>query len=150
MTEGTPAAFAVAKDVADRWRPLTTAQTTVADSRLEDASALLRLAFPDIDTRAAAKPPLAALAKSRVVDAVIRVLRNPDGAKQVQETIGPRSYGLTFPDGTPTGVFFTDDELDPLRPTVVASSASPGVGTAFAAIRPGWGPTTPGWGGLQL
>lgn len=146
MTEGAPAALAAWEDVQARWRPLSTAEQDLATIRLGDASALLRTLIPGIDARIAADSTgnLAAVAKSTVADVVIRFLQNPNGAKQLQETIGPRSYGMTL-DGRPTGIFFTDGELDSLRPSAAADRSSTALGTTFATVRPGWGPVTPGW-----
>lgn len=140
MTEGAPADFAVHADVAARWRPLTTAEQERAGVRLGDASSLLRTLVPGIDQRIADDPALARVAMAAVVDAVVRFLQNPDGAKQLQETIGPRSYGMTF-DGRPSGIFFTEAELAALRPGAGAVTyRGPMIGTAIVGIRPGWGP----------
>ena len=43
------APFATPADVAARWRPLSTAETTVALTLCADASALIRARFPGID-----------------------------------------------------------------------------------------------------
>jgi hypothetical protein len=138
VTEGAPAPLATWQDVQSRWRPLGAAEQAVATARIGDASALLRLAFRDIDSRIASDPNLAVVATGLVSDAVIRVLSNPERAKQRQETIGPRSYGLTFESG-PTGIFFTEDELRRLvPPPAKKGTASLGIGTAFVSVRPGW------------
>lgn len=115
--------FATSQDVADRWRLLTPDEHSRATVRLGDASALLRRFMPGIDDRIAADTTgtLAQVARSAAADAVIRFLRNPEGAKSLQETIGPRSYGLTF-EGGASGLFFTEDELAPLRPSAPAPS----------------------------
>lgn len=141
MSEGTPAAFATDEDVVGRWRPFRNeAENDRAVVRLGDASSLLRTLVPGIDDRIAADAELARTATSTVVDAVVRFLQNPEGAKQLQETIGNRSYGMTF-DGKPTGVFFTESELAALRPGAGRNTAKvSAIGTAFAQIRPGWGP----------
>lgn len=140
MTEGAPAAFADHADVASRWRPLDTAEQERATVRLGDASSLLRTLVPGIDQRIQADPNLQRVATAAVVDAVVRFLQNPEGAKQVQETIGPKNYGLTF-DGRPSGIFFTESELASLRPGAgVSPGAVLGIGTARVGIRPGWAP----------
>lgn len=151
MTEGAPADFAVHTDVVGRWRPFRdTAEQDRAINRLGDASALLRTLVKDIDARITADNSgnLAKVTKSTVVDVVIRFLQNPNGAKQLQETIGLKSYGMTF-DGKPTGIFFTEDELKALRPS---ASNTPGgaFGTAFAQARPGWAPLSPDQGCFLL
>lgn len=144
MTEGTPAALATWEDVQSRWRPLSPDERAKATIRIGDASALLLTLVPGLAARIAADASgnLATVATSKVADAVIRFLQNPEGAKQLQETIGPRSYGMTF-DGKATGIFFTDDELASLRPSAGADRSSTAVGTAFMGTRPGWAPVTP-------
>jgi hypothetical protein len=149
VTEGTPAVYATVEDVEGRWRPLTDDEKIRATTRLTDASALLRRAVPGIDQRLAGDPDLRLAVTSRVADVVIRFLQNPAGAKQLQETIGPRSYGLTF-DGKPVGIFFTDEDLAALLPSAGMDTSATAMGTAFVAIRPGWGPLTAGCGWPQL
>lgn len=141
MTEGTPADLATWQDVQGRWRPLNTAEQATATLRIGDASSLLRTLVPDLVDRIAADTTgdLARVALSKVADVVSRLMRNPTGAKNLQETIGNRSYGLTLPDGQPTGIFFTEDELDALRPSA-ATGQGHAIGTTFVSIRPGWGP----------
>lgn len=133
--------FATWEDVQGRWRPLTEDQQTQATLHLGDASALLRTLVPDLTDRIAADTSgdLARVALSKAAGAVKRYMENPRGAKQMQETIGPRNYGITLPDGQATGVFFTEDELTALQPTA-ATAGSHAIGTTFATIRPGWGP----------
>lgn len=76
--------FAVAADVAAVWRPLTAEEQAVATALLEQASALLRAQVANIDALVAASPLKAALAKAAVVNAVKRVMNNPDGLLQEQ------------------------------------------------------------------
>lgn len=143
-----PAADATWTDVQSRWPgrgPLTTEEQATATIRIADAYALLRQLVPDLADRASRDPNLAAVVVSRVADAVVRYMENPSGARQLQEAIGPRSWGATFDSGRPVGIFFTDDELVALRPSA-ASTAGTVLGTAFAKTRPGWAPTSPGWG----
>jgi hypothetical protein len=76
---------------------------------------------------------------SVVVEVVRRYLQNPDGAKQLQKTIGPRSYGLTFGGEKPSGIFFTEDELE----VFLSSDNQPRgmvFGTVHASPTPGWSP----------
>lgn len=163
MTEGAPADFAGHEDVAARWRPFrNTAEQAKAVVRLGDASSLLRTLMSDIDERIAADDAKAVaentadpeghgrlyrVAKAKVADAVVRYMDNPRGAKQLQQTIGPRTLGITLPDGGTLGIFFTEEELKALQPT--AGTGSIVIGTTFASFRPGWGPheprRTPGW-----
>lgn len=129
--------FATFEDIESIWRPLNDSEQTAATERLAEASALLRILVPGIDDRAAADPNLAILAKAKVVNAVFRVMRNPMGAKQLQEAAGPFSHSMSGMDGSGSnGVFFTDDELMVLR----ASTAQ--IGSSYVGVRRGWGSET--------
>lgn len=110
--------FATPEDIVSRWRPFRDeAERARAEVRLGDASSLLRTVLRGIDGRVEVDPELARTVTSTVADVVARYMRNPHGAKAVQETIGDRSYGLTF-DGEATGIFFTAEELARLRSDV--------------------------------
>lgn len=78
--------FADADDVAAIWRPLTAQEEEVAGHLLEQASDLLRLTVPNIDALIASDTTglKEARAKAAVVNAVKRVLSNPDGLLQEQ------------------------------------------------------------------
>jgi len=163
MDEGTPVAdYATFEDVVNRWRPLSSAEQTLATTHIGDAAALLRRNLPDLDERiaadnaaaaAAGRGPtgdLARAATAKVAWAVKRYMENPQGAKQLQRTIGPRSLSMTLPDGSATGVFFTDDELRELQPTDQPAEGGGMIfGTTTLGLRPGWSPHTerrsPGW-----
>lgn len=73
------AALASISDIEDRWRPLTAAETAIAPAWLDDASAVVRAQFADIDTRVTAGTPAAADVAGIVARMVMRVLQNPDG-----------------------------------------------------------------------
>jgi len=154
MDGGTPVAdYATHQDVADRWRPLTTDEQKLVTTHIGDAAALLRRNLPDLDDRiaadddaatAAGRGPTGDLARSataKVAGVVRRYMENPQGAKQLQETIGPRSYGMTLPDGSATGVFFTEAELKELQPSTSQPTGNGMLfGTVRVGIRRGWGP----------
>lgn len=128
--------FANVSDVQTRWRTLADSdeQNRVGEL-LTEASALLRILVPDIDTRADADPNVATLAKARVIDAVLRVLTNPDGAKQLQEASGPFSRSMSLDRGAAsgvTGVFFNDAELVALQPRVAE------IGSSYVGVRRSW------------
>lgn len=137
------ATYADTSDIEDRWRTLSPAETTRATTFLDDASSILRLAVPDLDTRIAADSTgdLARAAKVAVVEAVLRVMRNPYGAKRIQETIGDKAYTLDMGDER-SGLFVTVEEAGPLQPSggVVGGQA---LGTAIVQTRPGWAPCDP-------
>lgn len=75
--------FATAADVEEIWQSGDTFPTDTADALLVQASAKLRVLVPTIDTLIA-DDVKAELAKIAVVNAVRRVLRNPDGLLQEQ------------------------------------------------------------------
>jgi hypothetical protein len=154
--------YATWQDVQARWRTLTSAEQTQATTYLGDASVLLRRNVPDLDERIVAdntaaiaagtavngEGDLARAARAKVAGVVKRYMENPQGAKQLQRTIGPRSLGMTLPDGQATGVFFTEDELRELQPSSGVESGGLVFGVTFAGYRPGWGPPAPpgpGW-----
>jgi hypothetical protein len=131
-----PGSYATWEDVQDRWRTLSTTEETTATARLAEASALLRILIPDLEDRLAAENDpagdLATMIKGKAVDAVLRVLQNPEGARQKSESAGPFSHSMTLAGQPSTGVYFTDDELMPLRPSVQA------IGTSYVGVRRGW------------
>lgn len=149
MTITPPPDFAEVSDVVGRWRALTPAENTKAELNIGDAAAIIRNVVTDIDARIAADNaaataaaggvdtigPLQRTTMRVVVDAVIRFMQNPNGAKRVQETIGDRAYTLDF--GEATGMFITVDELAPLLPSAGAGQGE-ALGTAIVGTRPGW------------
>lgn len=91
------APFATADDVAARWRPLTSAEETVAATLVADASALIRARFPGIDTQVAnggIDPQILTIVVSGMVK---RALVAPlDGVSQESQTTGPYGYSQSF------------------------------------------------------
>jgi hypothetical protein len=113
--------FATVDDVESVWRPLTDAEKVVADGLLVQASAKLRARVPNIDARVADSELVAALAKIAVVNAVKRVLQNPEATRQISETAGPFSRNVTVDTALSSGLLYiSDDDLADL------------VGTGFA------------------
>jgi hypothetical protein len=95
------------QDVADRWRPLTSAEQTVAETLLFDASMLIRARFPGIDDQIAAggvDPDVVAMV---VAGMVKRAMIAPaDGLSQQSESVGPYSHSQSY--ANPLGnVFLT-------------------------------------------
>ena len=114
-----PATFA---DVESRWRPLSTAEQTVATALLGDAWLLLKLADSTIETRLDADPATLddELVKMVLANMVLRVLRNPDGVRQ--ESI--QDYSVTHDAATASGMLtVTDAELDLLSGDPDAASS---------------------------
>jgi hypothetical protein len=103
--------FATVDDVAARWRPLTSAEESVADVLLVDASLIIRARFPGIDaqvTSGAVDPDiLAAVAAGMVKRAMIAPA---DGVSQESESTGPFSHSQSY--ANPLGnVFLTAADL---------------------------------------
>ena len=111
-------AFASTQQVGERWqRALTGDETLAAESLLEQASAMIRVNVPGIDVRVAGSADWATTVAGIVVDAVLRVLRNPEGF--VAENEGP--FGVRRSDAAAGGqLFFTDQEWAQLRGLHVA------------------------------
>lgn len=107
--------FATTADLALRWRALTADETPRADALLEDASATIRAACPDIDARIAdgfgtAVPRAVACAM------VKRAMQGAgfDGVTQQSQTAGPFAQATTF--ANPLGdLYLTKDERRRLR-----------------------------------
>lgn len=104
---------ATVTDVEDRWRPLTTDETVVAQTFLTDAWALLTARRPTLEADITAGTVTTANAVRVVVAMVLRVLRNPDG-KRI-ESIDDYSY--TRDDEVSTGLLHvTPAELADITP----------------------------------
>lgn len=89
--------FADPTDVAARWRPLSAAETVVAQTLVVDASTLLRQRFPGIDdniTSGALDPNIATMVCAGMV---IRALNSPDdGVASESATTGPFGRSVTY------------------------------------------------------
>lgn len=89
--------FADASDVAARWRPLTSDETTVAQTLCMDASTLIRQRFPGIDsqvTSGAVDPNILTMVCAGMVK---RALVAPDDGVSAQtETTGPYGRSRTY------------------------------------------------------
>lgn len=113
------AAYASTTDVEALWQPLTEQQTAAAVVLLDRVSALMRFRSPGLDARVVADPDLALVVSGVAVDAVLRVLRNPDS--KVQESIDDYSYRRAdaVADGS---LYLTPGELDQLADPAAAST----------------------------
>jgi len=84
-------AYATTTDVESRLgRDLTPEETIQVGELLEDVEAMIRLRITDLDARVAADPNFERIVIMVEVNAVLRVLRNPDAF--ISETDGNYSY----------------------------------------------------------
>lgn len=89
--------FASAQDVADRWRVLTPAEETIADTLAMDASAIIRARFPGIDAQVTSGAIDIDVLTLVVAGMVKRAMVAPeDGVSQQSEGMGPFSQSQTF------------------------------------------------------
>lgn len=86
-------AFATTADVAAAWRPLAPDESTFAEFWLEQASEMIRDEFVTVDDRITAGSLSAVIVKGVAVAMVIRLMKNPDGMRSVQESI--EDYSVT-------------------------------------------------------
>lgn len=93
-------AYATFEDVQVRFfRDLSEEERPLVEQRLSDIEDKIRRRIPDLDARIAADPALLGTVVRVCADAVIRLVRNPEG--YVQETDGNYTYMLsqTYADG---------------------------------------------------
>ena len=103
---------------------------------LARVSALMRLGSPGLDARLVGNPDLALVVSGIAVDAVLRVMQNPDG--KIQESID--DYTFRRADAVADGVLYlTPAEAAQLVPTGGAAARG-----AFT-IRPGAPPAPVSW-----
>lgn len=94
------------EDIAAGWRPLTPAETVTTQGLIEEATVLLRVLVPAVDSLDEA------LVRFVAVRAIRRVLKNPDGYRVRNESIDDYSDGGTIDSSLSTGeLYFSDQEL---------------------------------------
>lgn len=87
-------AYASFEDVEVRFfRPLTTEERPLVEQRLQDAEGKIRRRVPDLDSRIMDDPDFESVVIQVCCDAVIRLVRNPEG--YIQETDGNYAYQLS-------------------------------------------------------
>ncbi|MCW2898487.1 MAG: hypothetical protein JWO67_752 [Streptosporangiaceae bacterium] len=92
-----PGAYASVQDVANRWRPLTSAEAAVASYLVDDASTLIRARFPGIDAQVSGGSVDPEILRIVVSGMVKRALIAPeDGVTQESEGTGPFTHAQTF------------------------------------------------------
>jgi len=90
--------LATIADVEQAFRPLTGDEGSQAQHLLVLASALIRNEVPGVDDRLGAGDLDTEVVSNVVAAIVIRGLRNPDGARQKSETVGPFTHSSTYAD----------------------------------------------------
>lgn len=87
-------AYATFEDVQLRFfRELTDEEKPLVEKRLQDAENKIRRRISDLDDRVAGDPAYEDLVRQVCADAVIRLVRNPEG--YIQETDGNYTYQLS-------------------------------------------------------
>ncbi|ASU81409.1 hypothetical protein CDO52_00200 [Nocardiopsis gilva YIM 90087] len=116
-------ALATAADVQARLnRPLTAEEEQLAQTLLDDIESRIRARIPDLDERVAKDTNFRALVVQVEANAVLRVLRNPEGYRQ--ETEGNYSYSLSA--AVASGhLFVMDSEWDLLGASRGAFTITP-------------------------
>jgi hypothetical protein len=107
-----------AQDIVNRWRSLSTEETSVATTRIADAEAELIM---QLGLRGVTEPldgeQWKAVFVSTVVEMVRRYLLNPDGWSSESVTIDDYREDYRRDKAAPTGsIYVTDDELSKLLP----------------------------------
>lgn len=134
-------AYASVEDVQARLnRPLTDEEEQIAETLLEDVEAIIRSRVPDLEERAEDENYLALVVMVEA-NAVLRVLRNPDGYRQ--ETEGNYSYSLSA--AVASGhLFVMGSEWELLGATRGAFTITPHLGSRVASPLNWWELHQPG------
>ena len=109
--------YADQADVKDLWDDYTEAAIPKIQSRIGKASRLVDNRTPligglTVAQRVAASPEFADTVKDVVVEMVLRVLRNPEGARQKSVTVDDATESTTIDSALSSGeMFISDDEL---------------------------------------
>lgn len=104
-------AYAQFEDVQARYHlPIEDSLRTLIEARLGDAEGKIRSRIPDLDAKVASGEIPEATVVRVAADAVIRLVRNPDG--YVSETDGNYTYQLAYDSGGSDLVIPAEDWLD--------------------------------------
>lgn len=106
-------------DIESRWRPLTSAEETVAGTRLDDAWRKLKKDIPDLEARMDADADLTADAIRVLADSVIRVLQSLErnGLRKGSVGVDDGSASWELDASIQASIYFTDDEIADLSTT---------------------------------
>lgn len=99
-------AFAVTDNVANIWRPLTPAEEIVVATRLDQASAMIRAAVPDIDSRIVSGTLDRAVVAGVAADMVRRVMINPTAVRQRSQSIDDYQESETVDSSVSEGALY--------------------------------------------
>ena len=114
---------ATTADIESRWRPLTSAEELVAGTRLDDAWRLLKRLVPDLETRMATDDDLEADAIQALSEAVIRLLRNPEGIRRGSIQVDDASRSFEYGSSDTDSLYFTDEQITALSGATVTTRA---------------------------
>lgn len=107
------------EDVKKRYsRPLSESQREWVETKLGDAWERLKIQVPGVEKRIESDDLSADLVTSTLVEAVIRVLKNPGSIRSTGIDDGSVTIDTTVSSGR---LYFLDDELELLRPQVYTS-----------------------------
>jgi hypothetical protein len=110
--------FAEPEDIALVWRPLSSAEKLVARGLIAQAGTKLRMLVRGIDRLIDGDELLTAVAHDAVVNAVKRVLMNPEGLRQRSSTTGPFTDSDTVDTTLSSGQLYIDvDDITGLIPS---------------------------------
>lgn len=124
---------ATTQDVEQRWRPLSPAEQLVAAALLADAWADVTTQVPSVPARVEANPTFRRVVVSILVAMVLRVLKNPDGIRQMSID----DYQVTIDSTRSSGsLYLADDERNRL---LEVAQALPGIYSVPLGV-PYWGP----------
>lgn len=107
-------------DIEALWRPLTPAEAGTVAGRSASAWIRIKAVVPDIEARLEARLIDVATVKDVMVSMLLRVFKNPDGARSVSDAIDDRTESRTIDTALSTGeIYVSDAELLMLRPPIV-------------------------------
>lgn len=110
-------------------RSLTSEEAALATVLLAEASAQLRLKVASVDDRIGDRSLDPAIVKGVIARAVLRVLRNPEGVKQLQKSTGPYAETRTADSAVSSGLLSFSAEDLALVEALPSGSGIPGAGT---------------------
>lgn len=108
-----------AANISGSWRPLSAAEERVVPGFSKRAWTRIKATVPDIEDKLAATPAVvtAETVQDVMVSMIIRVLKNPDSARQISKSADDWSKSITVDASVSTGeLYLTAYELELLNP----------------------------------